>query len=573
MTVNKHEGATGQKLLRLWPGVVIVIIQWILWLFLAEIIPEAIAVAVFSGIIGWLAIIIWWAFFSRAPRFERWSAPLLMIVIMVVTFFFLDKSISTAMMGMMFPVYVTPFLSLVFVIWSVLSPYLKMKTRRIAMISSIIFGCGVWIFLKTDGMTGDANQDLAWRWTETAEERMLAEYDEELLVLPPISAADTMEAEWPGFRGKDRDAVIRDIAINTDWDATPPKELWHRPIGPGISSFAVKGQRVYTQEQRGNQEMVTCYDLKTGKLVWKHGDKERFWDSHAGAGPRGTPTIMGEYIYSLGATGILNVLDANDGTVIWSHNVVSDTKVKIPEWGVSSSPLVVDSMVIVATVGRLAAYAVDSGILLWLGPEGADGYSSPHLVTIDGVIQVLFMDGNGIISVSPNDGVKLWNYDWPPGTRIVQPAITDDGDLLISGGELNGLRRISVSKGTDGWTIEERWTSKKLKPYYNDFVVHTGNIIGFNGKRIVCLDVKTGERKWRGNSYGYGQLVLLADQEVLLIISEKGELALAKATSDKFEELGRLPAIEGKTWNHPVVVHDILLVRNSQEMAAYRLPM
>ena len=224
----------------------------------------------------------------------------------------------------------------------------------------------------------------------------------------------------------------------------------------------------------------------------------------------------------------------------------------------------------VAAVGRLAAYDINSSELLWVGPESAESYSSPHLVEIDGVKQVLFMEGGGVLSVSPNNGEKLWYYEWPPGVRIVQPAMTEDGDLLIGGGDMNGIRRISVRNSADGWTIEERWASKKLKPYYNDFVVHKGNIIGFNGKRIVCLDVETGERKWRGNSYGYGQLVLLADQDALLIISEKGELALAKATSDKFEEQGRLPAIEGKTWNHPVIVNDIILIRNSQEMAAYR---
>jgi outer membrane protein assembly factor BamB len=559
------------KSLRLWPGVTIVILQWLLWLFLQDIMPEALAIGVFSGIIGWLAIIIWWAFFSRAPVFERWSAPLLMIVMIILTFFFLDESISTAMMGMMFPVYVTPFLSLMFVIWAVVSPYLKGSVRRITMVASIILSCAIWIFIKTDGMTGDADQDLAWRWAETSEERFLTQFDDNIFVIPKNAILDTTLGEWPGFRGKDRDAIIRDVVINTDWTTAPPTEMWRRPIGPGISSFAVRGQLVYTQEQRGQKEMVTCYDMHTGKLVWKHSDHERFWDSHAGAGPRGTPTVIGDRLYSLGATGILNVLNAADGSVIWSRNTVSDTKVKIPEWGISSSPLVVDSIVIVAAVGKLAAYHINSSELLWVGPEGAESYSSPHLAEIDGVNQVLFMEGGGVISVSPNNGEKLWYYEWPPGVRIVQPALTENGDLLIGGGDLNGIRRISVRKGAEGWIIEERWTSKKLKPYYNDFVVHNGHAYGFNGSRIVCLDVENGERKWRGNSYGYGQLILLEDQDMLIIISEKGELALARATPEKFEELSRIPAIEGKTWNHPVFVNDVLLVRNSQEMVAFKL--
>ena len=366
------------------------------------------------------------------------------------------------------------------------------------------------------------------------------------------------------------------MRIATDWSESPPVELWRRPIGPGWSSFAVRGDLIYTQEQRGEDEVVACYDVITGEPVWRHRDTARFWEANAGAGPRATPTLSHGRVYTFGATGILNVLDADDGTVVWSRNAATDTGVEIPPWALAGSPLVVDDAVIVAAAGKLASYDLATGTPRWFGPDGGDGYSSPHSLTIDGVAQVLFMSEAGAISVSPDDGTLLWEHSWPGGTRIVQPALIADGDLLISAGEGSGgtgIRRITVASEPGGWTVKERWTSIRLKPYFNDFVVHEGHAFGFDGSILACIDIEDSKRKWKGGRYGYGQLLLLADQDLLLVLSEKGELALVGATSDQFTELSRFPAITGKTWNHPVLVGDVLLVRNGEEMAAFRLAM
>ena len=265
------------------------------------------------------------------------------------------------------------------------------------------------------------------------------------------------------------------------------------------------------------------------------------------------------------------MLDAGDGAVAWSRNAASDTDAKVPGWGFSSSPLVVDDVVIVAVEGALVAYDLATGDPRWFGPAGGAGYSSPHLLAIDGVAQILLMSKPGATSVTPADGKLLWEHKWPGGARIVQPALTADGDILISRGETTGIRRIAVAHGSGGWTIEERWTSFRLKPYFSDFVVHAGHAFGFDGSILTCIDIEDGKRKWKGGRYGSGQLVLLADQDLLLVLSEKGELALVAAAPDQFTELARFPAIEGKTWNHPVLVGDVLLVRNAQEMVAFRL--
>jgi outer membrane protein assembly factor BamB len=259
-----------------------------------------------------------------------------------------------------------------------------------------------------------------------------------------------------------------------------------------------------------------------------------------------------------------------DGSVVWSRNAVSDTNAKESGWGFAGSPLVVGNLLVVAASGKLAAYKLATGQPQWYGPDSCKGYSSPHLLTIDGVAQILLMSDAGAISLAPSDGSLLWKYSWPLQDRILQPAMTAEGDILLNGGMETGLRLITVKHEAEQWKIKDRWTSNGLKPYFNDFVVHKGHAYGFNGRSLACIDLVDGKRKWQDGRYG-GQILLLADQDLLLVLSEKGELALVEAVPDKFRELARIRAIEGKTWNHPVLAGDILVVRNSTEMVAFRL--
>jgi outer membrane protein assembly factor BamB len=391
---------------------------------------------------------------------------------------------------------------------------------------------------------------------------------------PPV--AKEIQAAWPGFRGPRRDGVVRGLRINTDWAASPPAVIWRRAIGPGWSSFAVQGDLIYTQEQRGDDEVVSCYRLSTGEPVWRHRDPIRFWEAEGGAGPRATPTVAGGRVYAMGATGLVNALDAETGAVIWSRNAPTDTEKTIPDWGIASSPVVFDDLVIVGIAGRLAAYDAATGAQRWLGPTGGGGYSSPHLVTLDGVPQVIMLRGARTVSVAPADGTLLWEFSTGVASvSIVQPAFTDDGDVLISDGDSmvgNGVRRVSVSRAGDSWKTEERWNSRGLKPGFNDYVVHKGHAYGFDPTILSAIDLSDGSRKWKGGRYGNGQLLLIADQDLLLVVTEEGELALVSATPDEFKELARIPALDGKTWNHPVIVGDTLLVRNGEEMIAFRLP-
>ncbi|HEX5071504.1 MAG TPA: PQQ-binding-like beta-propeller repeat protein, partial [Vicinamibacterales bacterium] len=451
--------------------------------------------------------------------------------------------------------------------------------------------------VRTAGMIGGGGMELHWRWTPTPEERLLAQGNDDPAPIVPAAApavettpnsvapestastaatpASSRPADWPGFRGPLRDGVIRGVKIDANWAVSPPSKLWQRPIGPGWSSFAVDRGLIYTQEQRGEDEIVACYRLSDGAPVWRHRDRVRFWESNGGAGPRGTPTLAGGRVYALGATGVLNVLDALTGSLIWSRNALADINGKVPMWGISSSPVVSQGVVVIALSGRLAGFDAATGQPKWTGPAHRGSYSSPQLAAIDGVEQALMLSADGMTSVSAATGAVLWEYDWPAeGTPIVQPALLEGGDVLanaITGMGGLGIRRISVSHGAGTWTTSERWTSNGLKPYFNDFVVHKGHAYGFDGNILSCIDLADGARTWKGGRYGSGQLVVLPDEDLLLVISEEGDLALVSATPDAFKEVAKVPAIDGKTWNHPVIVGDTLLVRNGETMAAFRL--
>jgi outer membrane protein assembly factor BamB len=589
-----------QKPLRLWPGVAAAALLVLVGYVIPVFAPQYAGLAMIGAALGALLVILWWLLFSRARWYERLGALVLMFAAMFAQKYVVHPSIAGGAMGNLSYILAIPTLSLTLVAWAAASRRLAPGARAAAAVVAIVLGCLPWILLRTGGINAVGRSDFHWRWTKTPEERLLAQAIDEPKApsMAPVAAEIPKEplpakaddapartepaarataakpAEWPGFRGPERDGVIRGVQIATDWSASPPVQLWRRAIGPGWSSFAVSGNLLYTQEQRGGDEIVSCYRMTTGESVWRHRDATRFWESNGGAGPRGTPTLSNGRVYAFGGTGILNVLDAVSGAVVWSRNAAADVHVKTPMWGFSSSPLVVGDVVIVGAGGRLAAYDAATGAPRWTGGGGGLSYSSPHLVTIDGVQQVVFMSGPGTISVEPATGKVLWEHAWSGGA-IVQPALTAEGDILVNIISMNGglgLRRISIAHTSGAWTASERWTSIGLKPYFNDFVVHKGHAYGFDGSILSCIDLQDGARKWKGGRYGNGQLLLLADEDLLLVLSEDGDLALVKATPDQFTEIARFPeALEGKTWNHPVVVRDVLLVRNDHEMAAFRL--
>ncbi len=598
--------------LRLWPGVVLAVLIGFSAFVAPLLMPDPGAIGILGPAAGGLLIALWWLLFSRAPWVERLGAIAVAVGAMAAASRFVHISIATAGMGYLLPIMSIGVLGVALVLSAVVTRTLGATTRRASMAAALVLAAFGFTLIRTGGI--GSRMDLHWRWTPTPEELLLAR-EAAAPPLPAVKAADATPAPapsaapvaekqasapddkpprprvgslpepvastavepaaWPGFRGPNRDSVIRGVIFETNWAAAPPVEMWRRPIGPGWSSFAVSGDLTYTQEQRGEDELVSCYNLTTGQPVWRHQDKARFWESNGGAGPRGTPTLSGGRVYTLGGTGIVNVLNAADGSLVWTRNAATDTGAKTPIWGFAGSPLVIDDLVVVAASGRLVGYDLATGTPRWFGPKvGGGGYSSPHLVTVSGAPQIVLLRGGGAIAVAPKDGAVLWEHAWEEGASIVQPGLAENGDILLAGADASGgsgIRRLALSQGAAGWTVETRWTTRGLKPYFNDFVVHKSHAYGFDGNILSSISLTDGKRNWKGGRYGGGQMMLLADQDLLLVSSEEGDIALVSATPGEFREVARFKALEGKTWNHPVLAGDVLLVRNAEEMVAFRL--
>jgi outer membrane protein assembly factor BamB len=561
--------------LRLWPGVVIVVLQ-LLTLhvpnqFGASGSPVLFFTIMGSLVVGTLAMWIWWLFFSRARWVDRLGGIALMIVAHAIALALVDPSarIVAVIPGVQW-------LCAAFV-------FSLFAGRRWATVVAVLIASFGWTLVRTDGVTGSLGNQYAWRWSATPEERFLASDASGAPTrggAPEVGTAIVRSA-WPGFRGSSRDGVVPGVTIATDWEADPPREIWRRPVGPGWGSFALVENLLCTMEQRDENEVVACYDAATGEPVWLHAYAARFWEAMGGLGPRSTPTFHDGRLYTLGATGVLNCLDAATGDPHWTRDLAEDTGAPVPQWGFSASPLIVDDTDVVhapgAEEGRtVVAYDLASGEPRWYGGASGLGYSSPQLATVDGVRQVVMITSAGAFGLVPKSGELLWRHDWPVdggGDRVVQPAIVDDGSAVLIGTSFGaGTRKIAVSHdGSGGWTADEVWTSRALKPYFNDSVVHRGTVFGFDGNLLAAIDVATGERAWKGGRYGNGQILLLPDQDLLLVLSERGELALVRATAEKYEEVAKIPAIEGKTWNHPVLAGGVAYVRNAEEMAAFRI--
>ncbi len=617
--------------LRLWPGVALAVFALLIRFGLPVALPDTTISGMDTGLVGLLGsviatlgIIVWWLFFSRAPWSERLGALAVMGIAAFATKAIAHPSIAGAGQGYLIYLGGIQLMTLALVLWAVASRDLAVSVRRASMATALVAACGFWAILRTDGVSSSLlGSDYHWRWTPTAEEILLAKTaaEPERVVPPPPPAGspvavpvpvptapapvaatavpatnvtpaegveearpalsergvspvrDTSRVEWGGFRGSARDGVVHGVRINTDWAAAPPLQIWRRPVGPGWSSFAVQGDLIYTQEQRGDEEMVAAYRLSTGEPVWRHSNPVRFYESNGGAGPRATPTLDQDRVFAHGATGIVNALDARTGKLLWAHDSSADTGVPVPGWGFSSSPLVIDGKVIIAASGALIAYDAATGETRWVMKSRGGSYSSPHLLTINGLSQVVLMGGRGTTGVAVSDGAVLWENAWA-GAPMVQPASLPGGDLLITSADAMGglgVRRLGLTQAPEGWAVAERWTSRGLKPYFNDYVIHKGHAYGFDGNILSSVNLETGERAWKGGRYGNGQMLLLADQDLLLVTSEEGELALVSATPDKYVELARIPALNAKTWNHPVLIGDVLLIRNGEEMAAFRL--
>jgi outer membrane protein assembly factor BamB len=562
-----------------WPAVVLVVLYWAYVLIMARLetgmFAQFMSLLVAIGVLL-LLFAVWWLTNRRIRFIDRLSVFVAAVAAGVL-------AVLTQPASGRFP-WLLQSLPWVLTIWAVGLVALRKASgpaRRRGLLAAVLLSWGAFALFRVDGLRGDGQPVLRGRWSLTAEERYLAERAKsngERSVNPLSADSLTLRpGDWPGFRGANREGVATEVRIATDWSTNRPKQLWHRRIGPGWSSAAVVDGRLFTQEQRGSVEAVVCLDADTGREIWAHEDTARFEDGQAGAGPRATPTFADGRVYALGATGILNCLDASTGERKWSHDIAAESDAQRPIWGFSSSPLVIEGMVIVFAGGDgdkgLLAYRADSGEPAWTVAAGQNSYSSPHRVQIDGKEMVLFVGERGLTAIDPVSGAVLWEnrITTKKGMgQCLQPHPLGTAQVLVTS-ESDGIVRIDVERNGQNWASSRRWTSRSLKPTFNDFVVHEQSIYGFDGSIFCCVDAATGRRRWKEGRYGNGQVLLLADQALLLIVSEKGAVVLVAADPEEHKELGRFQGIEGKTWNHPAIAQGRLYVRNGEEMACYEL--
>jgi outer membrane protein assembly factor BamB len=566
---------TGTTRPRLWPSVILVGLMWLLILVPGWVDPGSMShfLGMFYGpIFGILTLAGWWFFASRVGWSDRWQLPLAFLIAVILAGLLAHPSFYMGLLLFGLPVVLT-----LSVGWLVLTLWLSWPIRRAGLLVLFVVGWGSCDLFRFDGIAGSMQSEISWRWSPTAEERFLAERGEATGFVANQAVELTLQpGDWPGFRGPRRDGRLVGVRLATDWDKNPPRLLWKQRVGPGWSSLTVIGQHLFTQEQRDQSEVVVCYDTETGKERWVHADQERFTELVAGPGPRATPTFHEGKLYTMGARGTLNCLDAATGKKLWSRNLVADTKARIPQWGFSSSPLVHAGLVSVYAGGPdgkgLIAYRIQDGEIAWTAGKAQHSYCSPHLAQIDGVEQILFCSDFGLEAFDPIRGTLLWDHQFSTNgmARVVQPALLGERDILLGTWMNKGTRRLRLTKA-DPWKLEEIWNTTAINPYYNDLVLHQGHLYGFDGIFLTCVNLDEGEKRWRARGYGNGQVLLLADQDLLLVLSEQGDIALVPTDPTAHKPIARMKAITGKTWNHPTIAHGKLFVRNGEEMACFAL--
>jgi len=557
--------------LRIWPAVLVAVLQavaaWLFARFGTTNIHSAMELGVVPAV-SLLLLLVWWLGLSRTLLRSRLvGTALFFLAAAAIVFSQGDPGKGGMLLARAMPFFVYGLAAVL-----LLSKPLPWPLRRWALILVVVLWTGITVAFRVDTIGGNLFPVVSWRWEPSVDQFSEA--------LPRLEAHGTAAlpgelapGDWPAFRGAKRDGCVEGVRFSSDW-SVPPRELWRRKIGPAWSAFILVGDYLFTQEQRGEEELVTCYRADTGEPVWLNSIPAKFEDG-MGLGPRATPSYADGRLYTQGVTGVLQCLDAATGVPLWKRNLVEDAERGVPTWGFVS-PLVVGDLVVVFTGGgegkNLIAYHRASGEIAWKSGHGASGYASPHMGVIGGVEHILMTSDFGIEALDPVQGTRLWDNAWDIQTnpRCTQPVVINGDSVLWGATGTSGSRRLRVEIAEGGWATTEMWTTRQFRPYFNDGALHHGYYYGFDGERVACLDPGTGKRLWAGERFS-GQLLLVVDMDALLVLSEAGEVVLVSAVPEAYKEIGRFKALDGKTWNHPVIGKGKLFVRNAEEAVCYEL--
>ncbi|MEQ1826307.1 MAG: PQQ-binding-like beta-propeller repeat protein [Pirellula sp.] len=475
--------------------------------------------------------------------------------------------------------------------------YFRLRARTVAGLSVAILLMLLTLsrVIRVEGYYGDRTPRWTWRWKPTAEQQ-IKEYltskkstapDAHTVDALTVDASPSIDVAVGCLLGPERDGRIPNVELDTQWEIDPPKLLWRHPVGFGWSSIAVQGKWAISLEQRDAEECVVCYNVRTGEELWHHAEETRFQNQY-GDGPRTTPSIAGDKVVSLGATGVLTCLELRSGQVVWRRSVFENAESQNLLFGMAGSPLVYDNKVVVTpgagTNASAMCFSLENGEELWQCGSDEASYASPSLVELSGIRQILSFNGEGLRSYGL-DGTELWLHPWitqgESKVNVAQPIVVDRGTIS---GEVESASKILISSGYDRgtallnvecregiWTTTVVWSSHQLKSKLSNFVVSNDHIYGLDNGLLTCLSLASGERQWKRGRYGHGKLLLVGTN--LLIQAESGEVVVVAADPAEHRELSKIPALDGKTWNYPTLAGRILVVRNDHEAAAFELPL
>ena len=388
------------------------------------------------------------------------------------------------------------------------------------------------------------------------------------------SIEDDSKAEWPQWRGPNRDGISQESGLLKSWPEGGPKVLWRIPVGEGFSGISVSSGRAYTMFAEGDDEFVVCLDASNGKEIWRLRSGSKFKEGH-GNGPRSTPTVDGDRVFALGAKGRLYALDVRSGEKMWEHDFVKEFGSHVPPWGFSTSPLVEGDLLLVEVGGdpgkSVVAFDKKNGRVVWTSHTDKPAYSSPIAITSNEIRQIVFLTSKTLLSVSPKDGQVYWTYPWlvHDGINVATPIFVPEDKIFISASYDHGAVLLKMKAADDTMGVEEIWRSRVMKNHFNSSVLHRNYLYGFDNAILKCIEASTGEEQWAWRGFGKGSLTL-ADGH-LIILGEKGKLALAEASTEADREKSSAQVLEGRCWTVPTLADGKLYVRNQEEMVCLNM--
>jgi outer membrane protein assembly factor BamB len=384
----------------------------------------------------------------------------------------------------------------------------------------------------------------------------------------------TAAGDWPQWRGPNRDGLSQETDLLTSWPEKGPMQLWEAKAGAGYSSIAVAGGRAYCLLQDGQDETIVSWDAESGQELWRF-PYPCDYKNGQGNGPRSTPTVDGDRVYTVGATGIFHCLKTANGAKVWRHDLTQEFSAAVPTWGVSFSPLIEGDLVLTNPGGpngnSIVAFNKITGDVFWKSLDDAAAYSSPVAATINGRRQLLFFTASGLVGLSPEDGALLWRYPWDTrfSANIATPIVVSHY-VFISSNYDKGCALLDVSKSTDGsWQARPVYEHNRMRNHFSTSVYYQEHLYGFDDTTLVCMNFRTGKVHWKQKDFKKGSLVI-ADGK-MIILGESGTLALAEATPAAFVKISSFQFSRGKCWTMPVLANGNLYVRDEEKIVCLDL--